>query len=74
MRDRERQIDRERERGRDKKGIKESSKGTFSLAHTLPPSISSTFYVQIFRTNIVFSSYMYVEKAAEMYVRTNIRT
>jgi len=25
-------------------------------------SISSTFYVQIFRTNVVFSSYMYVEK------------
>ncbi len=25
-------------------------------------SISSTLYVRIFRTNVVFSSYMYVEK------------
>jgi len=30
-------------------------------------SISSTLYVQIFRTNVVFSSYMYVEKT--MFVR-----
>jgi len=33
-----------------------------SVAHSLQVSISSTFYVQIFRTNIVFSSHMYIEK------------
>ncbi len=37
-------------------------------------SISSTWNVQIFRTNVVFSSCMYLEKAAETYVRTNFRT
>jgi len=40
-------------------------------------SISSMFYVQIFRTNIVsaaFSSYMYIVKAAETTFVQNIRT
>jgi len=37
-------------------------------------SISSTFYVRIFRKNIVFSSYLYVEKAAETTFVRKIRT
>ncbi len=39
------------------------------LIHCAQVSISSTFYVCIFRTNVVladFSSYVKIEKAAEM--------